>query len=348
MTMKGKWLWIPLLMLILGAMLPGAAMAAEGDANLALREEVQEKYDDYVVGACVLGDELCIYGSSHIFTWRAGDAEMTALNFEKPEAEEGELRNDSCMFSDGERLYLLSAVYDVSDEESSFLDRLEILPVELDDGAARCGEAVEADVDELTTDYGDGNGNTYLVQINDVCWVDGCAMLSVYDPSDRMAIYALDVESGEGEYIEGPEEISGIAPYEDGKLLIRSYQYEERSVEFWLYDLEEESLEPACEPIELEEEDRNSFSCMVYSQESGRLFYLDGGYVMAMDGFDYSTAESVAELSTIAENRAGLLLPGDRFVYSSYDGTFVRRTDAGALPETRLVVRNAEIGRAHV
>lgn len=342
-----KTVRIALLALILVAMLPGAALAAEGDANLAMREEMREKYDDYVVGACALGDELCIYGNAHIFTWHAGDAELTALDFEKPEAEEDELRSDSYMFSDGERLYLLSAVYDRSDEESSTIDRLELLPVELDGDAAHCGEPVEVDIDELVADYGDGSDSEYLVQISDVCWAGGYAMLSVYDPSDRPAVYQLDVESGEGEYIDGPEEISGIAPYEDGKLLIRSYQYEERCVEFWIYDPEEESLEPACEPIELGEEDRNSFSGMAYSRESGRLFYLDDGYVKAMDGFDYATAEPVAELSTAGDGgRSGLLLPGDRFVYCSYDGVFVRQTDPGALPETRLVVRNGGYSEA--
>ena len=60
----------------------------------------------------------------------------------------------------------------------------------------------------------------------------------------------------------------------------------------------------------------------------------------AVKDFDFDNAEDVAELSTLYYSDAGgMLLPGDYYVYFSYENTFIRATDPDALPETRLVVQ---------
>ena len=81
---------------------------------------------------------------------------------------------------------------------------------------------------------------------------------------------------------------------------------------------------------------------LAYSQESGRLFYLADGYVMAVENFDFDNAQPVAEFSTgFYDNSAGTLLPGDYYVYATYDVVGVRSTDAAELPETRLTIDNS-------
>ena len=83
----------------LAAMLPGAALAAAGDANIARYDDVRERYRDYVRGGCALGDVLYLVGTEHLFTWRAGEADVTALEFSLPEADEGERRDLECVFA---------------------------------------------------------------------------------------------------------------------------------------------------------------------------------------------------------------------------------------------------------
>ncbi len=334
--------WLLSLIIALAALISGSALAA-GSVNIASNEYISETYSDYITRGCVLGDTLYLSGRSHLFTYHIGEDEVAALDYEEPEAEEDEFRDFVQLFSDGESLYMLSSIM-YSDEESYFLDRLEILPIELDGQSARFGEPVEADVSELTVDYGDDN--EYLVQINDACCVNGTLLMSVYDSSYQPAVYAMDIESGDGYYIDDLEQPMGITPYEDGQVLISTYDYSDRTFTFYLYDVEEEELSPAREPIAFDEDKFEYFGGMAYSAESGRLFYLSGGYLMAMKDFDYENAEPVAELSLLysGEGQGGLLLPGDYYVYISHESTYIRSTDPEALPDVRLIVQNNGMG----
>ena len=332
--MMRKLKWSALLALLLAALIPCAALAAQGDANIAREEDMRERFKDYIYGGCVCGDTLYLYGGEHFYTYHVGDADLEAVEFTLPEAGENEYRNLQRLFSDGEALYALCAVQH-SDEDSYELRAAEIYPVEVGADAATFGDPVQLNIDKLAVSY--GGEQTYFIQVNDVCFVDGYLMMYVYSDDGYGAVYALDIETGEGDFLEDVDEVRGIAAYGDQLLLI-SYDYDARVNKFSLYDPASESLSEACPPVEMQ----RSINGIAYSRESGRLFYMSEGYVMAAEDFDFDNAQRVAELSTsYYSDSSGQLLPGDYYVSIGYECTSIRSTAPDALPETRITVRGS-------
>ena len=330
--------WICLLLALALTLTAAGALAAKGDANFGMGDELYEKYGDNVRGGFVLGDALYLYGGSHLYTWHVGDAELSALEFEIPEAGEHENRNLERMFTDGERIWALFSLYRVGEEEYSLIAP-ELAGVELVDGAVRFGETRRVENEDLFVSYGDIN--CYLIQINDACCVGDMLYLLIYDDSGR--VYALNLESGAGEFLEVDNAIQ-IAPYADGQLLIERYDYSAQECEFFCWDGESESLSSVYGPAEAQ---GSGYRGIAYSQESGKLFFLEGGYVKAAENFDLENARSVAELSAeYYSDAAGALLPGDYYVFSNYSATSVRATGEGALPDTRLTVLNGSYSEA--
>ena len=335
--MNQKMKWTVLLAMLLAALIPCAALAAQGDANIARSDDMREKFDDTVNGGCVCGDTLYFYGMENFFTYRIGDADLTAVKYELPETGSDEYRGIQKLFSDGKNLYALCALSYYRDGESG-VTSVDIYPVEVGADEVRFGDPVQVNRENLIASYGDENYE-YFVQVNDACFVNGYLMMYVYNQNGEEAIYSLDTESGEGSYLEDIQNIRSMTPYADGELLIETYDYEAGKFAFLLYDPESEALRTACEPLKRED---GWYSGLAYSRESGRLFYMANGYVNAVENFDFENAEQVAELSTFYYSESGaMLLPGDYYVYVSYEGTSIRATDPGAMPDTRLTVRGA-------
>lgn len=321
---------------------PAGALAAKGDAVFG--RDMYETYDDGIYGACVMGDGVYMYGSSHVYTWKIGEADLTALDLEMPESGENQSYSIARIFSDGETLYGMVTLYE-SGENKYSLKRLELREIELADGKARLGEPRELDATNMTVDYGNGPN---LFQINDLCCIGDRAFMYVYDDMGNSKVYAMNLADGAGSYLDVEQPVQ-ITPYADGQLLIETYDYSASKCELILYDPESESYTPACAPLEpsVLGDGYGALRGLAYSRESDRLFFLSDGYIKAAKDFDIENAEAVAELSMSSYSDAsGLLLPGDYYVYSTYDATTVRATNAEELPETRLTVQNAGYSRA--
>ena len=333
--------WICLFLALMLSLTAAGALAAKGDANLGMVDDMYEAYGDNVRGCFILGDTLYLYGGNHLFYWHLGDAELEALEFEIPEAGERENRNLERMFTDGERVWALFSLYRVGEEEYTLIAP-ELAEVELADGSVRFGEIRSVENEDLKVSYGDNN--RYLIQINDLCCVGDTLYLMVYDDTGTQRVYALDMQSGAGDFLEVDDAIQ-IAPYADGQLLIERYDYSAQTCEFLCWDGESERLSSLYGPAEAQ--GGYGYRGLAYSAESGKLFFLEGGYVKAAENFDLENAQSVAELSTdYYGDAAGALLPGDYYVFSSYNATSVRATGEGALPDTRLTVLNGSYSEA--
>ena len=333
--------WICLFLALMLSLTAAGALAAKGDANLGMVDDMYEAYGDNVRGCFILGDTLYLYGGNHLFYWHLGDAELEALEFEIPEAGERENRNLERMFTDGERVWALFSLYRVGEEEYTLIAP-ELAEVELADGSVRFGEIRSVENEDLKVSYGDNN--RYLIQINDLCCVGDTLYLMVYDDTGTQRVYALDMQSGAGDFLEVDDAIQ-IAPYADGQLLIERYDYSAQTCEFLCWDGESERLSSLYGPAEAQ--DGYGYRGLAYSAESGKLFFLEGGYVKAAENFDLENAQSVAELSTdYYGDAAGALLPGDYYVFSSYNATSVRATGEGVLPDTRLTVLNGSYSEA--
>lgn len=321
------------------APLPRVALAVSGDANVASYANLMEKYGDYARGGCALDDALYLYGQSHLFAWRPGDSDVTALELALPEADEGEERALVRVASDGEGLWALCTLSELDDGDKSLLGA-ELWPLEIDGGAARFGDAVELDIDELTWEE---NGESAFVQVNDACWVGGYLMLYVYDPYFEPAVYAVDAEDGSGWYVDDLSDagdVEGIAAFGD-RLLIEATDYSAHAMQFFLYDPESDALESACAPVPMAQGADEPYGGFACNAQSGQLFYLAGGHLMAAEDFDFANAETLSELSmAFYDLRGSMLLSSGRYVCVSNSITCVRPIETGAPVRAQLVIQD--------
>lgn len=315
-------------MLALALLLSGGALAAPGNANLG--RNVQDEYGDYLNGGAVCGDTLYLKGYQNIFSWKLGEADLTPLPFHLESPGPNYYSDMGRIFSDGEKLYGLVTV-NYSSETSYALEACSIVELIPDGDKISFGESVEVDTSELLVDWGGGD---QLMQVNSICCQGDYACMQVYDANGNSTVYCLDITTGTGFFAEG-EELNMVTPYADGCFLITSYDYMNSQQRLLIFDPESESMTEACDPITME----TYLSGLAYSQESGRLFYLDGGYIYAVQDFDFESAQPVAELSLqYNSGEGGMLLPGDYYVCSGWDVTAVRSTSPEDMPEQQIVV----------
>ena len=182
--MKTKSLALLALLFIL--LISSAALAANGDADIAFRKEMEREYQDSILGACVLGDALYLYGDSYFYTYHIGDEGIDAVEFTRPVGGEYDMYEFLRLFSDGESLCMLCAVYDESADLYE-LDRLEILPVEIGAEGVAFGAGMKADADGL-----DGGG---YIAIYGACYMDGYLMLHTEREGLGETVYSLGVDN---------------------------------------------------------------------------------------------------------------------------------------------------------
>ena len=325
------------LVLMLALLLSFGAQAVTGDRNFVRNQGIFQELGDYARGGCAVGDALYLFGYSHIFTYHVGEDGLSAAAFTLPEAGENEARELKQLFANGDRLCALISVYRLAEGEYGPV-RLEIAEVEIDADAVRFSGVAEADVGELTVSY--GGSSQELAPIGDAVCMDGRLFLRITAETGENRVYAIDLASGEGRFLD-VENARGMTAWEDGSLLIETWEYATGRLEFVAYDPAEDRLAQVCGPMQSEA----PLSGLAYSRESGRLFYMRDGYVMAASNFDFDGAQPAAELFVrYASESVSMLLPGDYYVCCGYyDGTSIRSTASEALPGTRITVQSAGI-----
>lgn len=313
------------------------AQAATGDKNFARNEGIFQELGDYARSGCVAGDALYLCGRSHIFSYRIGDDGLEAAAFSLPSAGENEARELVRLFADGDRLCALISVVRLAEGAYGPV-RLEIAEVEIDGGEARFGDPAEASVEGLTISYGEDSSE--LATMSGAVCAGGRLFLHVSAYGENGRIYALELNGGEGAFLD-VENVWGMTAWEDGGLLIETYDYGMQRLEFLIYDPEADSLTPACAPAQTD----GAPNGIAYSRESGRLFYMKDGYVMAAADFDFDGAQPVAEMfMRYSDEAESMLLPGDAYVCCGYyDGTSIRSTASEALPEKLVTVQSAGV-----
>ena len=330
---------ILLCMIVAGILSSLTAYAAQGNNNLVRQGEMEEKYGDYIYGSCVVDDTLYVFGERVLLSYRDGDNGPSVLEYALPDAGENTASHMRMIFANGGRLFGLIEVLDAEDNYN--LARAEIAEIRIESGHAVFGVPKAIDIDALSISY--GADDLQLAQSNDAVGMDGRLYLLVWDDfAGSKKVYCMDVDSGEGRFLD-VEDACGIAAWEDSGLLIETFRYSDERCQFLGYDPSDESITPICPPIQAQEE----LCGIAYSAETKRLFYLSGGYVMAVSDFDFDGASPVAELSTSYYNGiGGKLLPGDLYAYSTFDLVAVRATDPDRLPARRLVVQGSSNSNA--
>ncbi len=331
-----KKLMIALCILMLALTAFSCALAAEGDANIAMN--IEDDYNDSVSGGCVVGDTLYLQGYRNLYTWKQGEADVTAYPYDMDRYSVDDMDYSSVqnVISDGEKIYALVAVQSSEpDEDGSYNQRLQIAEMSIKDDKACFGEAVEADISDLMVSYtSDGQSYSYMASVSNAAMVGDTIYLVIWDNDGDAKMYAMPKDGSRGSFadIEYPYLVT---PYKDGQLLVETQDYNGGESGLYIYNPEDESVTT----VKVFDSYDDMLYGIVYSTESDRLFYMADGYVMAVEDFDFENATQAAQLSTAYyTNLPSLLMPGDYYVSSTYYATCVRNTDPTALPTSTINV----------
>ena len=326
-----KKLLVTVFVLALVMMVLSCAFAAQGNANLAM--DLEDTYGDSVSGGCVLGDTLYLQGYNNLYTWKSGEADVTAYAYDmtRYSVDSDEYSGIQSVLSNGEKLYALVYIQSAeADESGNYAQRMELAELSLQGKKACLGEGIRLDCSELLAD------NSFVSVSNSVI-MDGTIYLTLWDGNGDMKLYAMPMDGSLGSYVDiGYPYL--MTPYKDGQLLVETQNYDDGDSGMYLYDPANESVTT----VKVFDSIADTLYGIVYSTESDRLFYLQDGYVMAVTDFDFENAIQVAQLSTAYNSSTpALLLPGDYYVSATYYAVCVRGTDPTAMPSNTINVASS-------
>ena len=334
-----KKMMIALCCLILAVAVLPCALAAQGDANLAMN--LNDQASDSISGGCVLDGTLYLQGYLGLYVWKPGEADVTAYPYDidRYNAVDSQYSNVQNIATDGEKLYAILSVTSMAlDGSDDYEQTAEIRELTLEDGKAVFGEATGVDAGDLKVESRYGS---YISSFNNCTMVGDTIFGTVWDDSGNLKLYGMKLDGSNSVVdIENPYMIT---PYKDGQLLVETYDYNGGGMTLCAYDPESESV------TTLTAQQEEQIYGIAYSAETDRLFFLKDGYIMAAENFDLDNAQQVGQLSSnYYSDAAGLLMPGDFYVYITYDVTCVRNTDPEALPSETITVMNANYNDAVV
>ncbi len=334
-----KKMMIALCCLILAVAVLPCALAAQGDANLAMN--LNDQASDSISGGCVLDGTLYLQGYLGLYVWKPGEADVTAYPYDidRYNAVDSQYSNVQNIATDGEKLYAILSVTSMAlDGSDDYEQTAEIRELTLEDGKAVFGEATNIDSGDLKVENRYGS---YISSFNNCTMVGDTIFGTVWDDSGNLKLYGMKLDGSNSVVdIENPYMIT---PYKDGQLLVETYDYNGGGMTLCAYDPESESV------TTLTAQQEEQIYGIAYSAETDRLFFLKDGYIMAAENFDLDNAQQVGQLSSnYYSDAAGLLMPGDFYVYITYDVTCVRNTDPEALPSETITVMNANYNDAVV
>lgn len=351
--------WIVLCALLLALAVAPAALAA-GNVTIAVQGE--NGFDDYISSMFAWDGRLLMVSWNKMYVWKPGEEGLTTvegydelsssiyagqtvnedgssslvLGDEEIELEEGEgISLSSQIIVAGDKLYRMMYLYGDSGAARSMLVEISIA----DDGTLSIGGVVDLD-DAMIVEYGDG----YVGErdITNTCYYDGMLYGLSYGENGR-ELLAIDLENAEVEPMEldTDNEIVGLSPFTEGKLLIIEVDYssEEGAASLLVYDVESEELTSLGE---LPRANWNVPAAIAYDEERGMIYYVLSGSVWRMtvseDGMGEPEEFGDMPLDIYTDSSAVLL--GDLYILSSYDGVVGRDVTIDKLPEQKLRVAN--------
>ena len=251
------------------------------------------------------------------------------------EVEEGDTVSlNSQIIVAGDRLYRTAFIYGDAGVVDSLLVELCIA----EDGTPSFGGVIDLG-DALTVDYGDGY--TGELDLQQSCSMNGILYGLSYGDNGR-ELLALDLEDAGVEVIEldTDNEVNGLTPFSEGKLLLVTTRYGESvEAELMLYDLAEESLTSLGA---LPCDGWSAPAGIAYDEARGMIYYELGGSVWRMavseDGLGEPQEFGDMPLDVYTDSSAVVL--GDLYILASYDGVVGRDVTAEKMPDEKLRIVN--------
>ena len=352
-----KWIAAALCALLMLAL--AATALAAGNVTIAARG--RDGFDDYISSMFVWDGRLLMSSWDKLYVYTPGEKGVTEvagfdqlqINFDNAivpqpdgsslltlggveiEVEEGDTVSlNSQIIVAGDRLYRTAFIYGDAGVVDSLLVELCIA----EDGTPSFGGVIDLG-DALTVDYGDGyTGERDLQQS---CSMNGILYGLSYGDNGR-ELLALDLEDAGVEVIEldTDNEVNGLTPFSDGKLLLVTTRYGESvEAELMLYDLAEESLTSLGA---LPCDGWSAPAGIAYDEARGMIYYELGGSVWRMavseDGLGEPQEFGDMPLDVYTDSSAVVL--GDLYILASYDGVVGRDVTAEKMPDEKLRIVN--------
>ena len=352
-----KWIAAALCALLMLAL--AATALAAGNVTIAARG--RDGFDDDISSMFVWDGRLLMSSWDKLYVYTPGEKGLTevegfdqlqnefsdaivpqpdgssllTLGGVEIEVEEGDTVSlNSQIIVAGDRLYRTAFIYGDAGVVDSLLVELCIA----EDGTPSFGGVIDLG-DALTVDYGDGyTGERDLQQS---CSMNGILYGLSYGDNGR-ELLALDLEDAGVEVIEldTDNEVNGLTPFSEGKLLLVTTRYGESvEAELMLYDLAEESLTSLGA---LPCDGWSAPAGIAYDEARGMIYYELGGSVWRMavseDGLGEPQEFGDMPLDVYTDSSAVVL--GDLYILASYDGVVGRDVTAEKMPDEKLRIVN--------
>ena len=352
-----KWIAAALCALLMLAL--GATALASG--NVTIATQGRDGFDDFISSMFVWDGRLLMSSWDKLYVYTPGEKGVTEVEgFERLQTEfddaivpqedgsslltlggmeiEVEYGNSVSLNSQiivaGDRLFRSAFIYGDEGAVDSLLIELCIAQ----DGTLSLGDVIELG-DALTVDYGDGyTGERDLQQS---CFMNGILYGLSYGDNGR-ELLALDLENAGVEVIEldTDNEVNGLTPFSEGKLLMVTTRYgEAMEAELLIYDLASGELTSLGA---LPCQGWDAPAGIAYDEARGMIYYVLGGSVWRMpvseDGMGEPQEFGDMPLEVYTDSSAVVL--GDLYIIASYDGVVGRDVTLEKLPDEKLRIVN--------
>lgn len=352
-----KWIAAALCALLMLAL--GASALAAG--NVTIAAQGRDGFNDYISSMFVWDGRLLMSSWDKLYVYTPGEKGLTevegfdqlqnefsdaivpqpdgssllTLGGMEIEVEEGDTVSlNSQIIVAGDRLYRTAFIYGDAGVVDSLLVELCIA----EDGTPSFGGVIDLG-DALTVDYGDGyTGERDLQQS---CFMDGILYGLSYGDNGR-ELLALDLEDAGVEVIEldTDNEVNGLTPFSEGKLLLVTTRYGESvEAELMLYDLAEESLTSLGA---LPCDGWSAPAGIAYDEARGMIYYELGGSVwrMAVSADGLGEPQEFGDMPLDVYTDSSAVVLGDLYILASYDGVVGRDVTAEKMPDEKLRIVN--------
>lgn len=328
-----RMLSIILCIVLCMAMLPVQALAATGDLIVARTDD--GPLENGLETFCGAGDALyfLIYGSSQSGDGRSlgvhhvGDAEMKLYELKLGDELEGNSYEDMRLLSDGEQVYVLRQVSSYEEDVQSITAELYALYFEGDEVQAEL--LCMPDCSQFRTEDG------YYSYVESMFCAGEYIIAIYYDDYGTMRCVRMPLAGGSFEACGIEGEISRVAAYSGGRLLIQQYTDENYTqLRFMSYDPATDECEVLCE---VETEQYGQYDGLACDMESGAVYYTKQGEIFELDLETGESSEAITDMpGTMYSSALAVVLEGGYYAGASYDCYVFRNLHPEKRPETTL------------
>ncbi len=334
---KATGLFCFLLILVLAA----GALAAPGDAVLFTEEQrtqmgIQMSSNPAMAA---VGDTVYTLWGAEIYSWQPGQENPTKVasglesgyyaNYEEAVAAVGDKADTliANLVSDGTTLYGLNRLNG------------KLFPLTFQDGKAVPGAPVQLDWTNMENKQ---DAYTYVKDVYRMQIIGNklYAMIRNNEDWNRPEFAAFDMATGAKQVFDVPF-AQDIAPYKDGKLLVKVYDMEKAYQEG-----QKEPAKPTVavfDPADGSLKEAGHFgdanvSGMVYQPETDTLYYTTSSKLMTMKALGAAAQAAFMPIDYADDMASAAMLPGGLYAINTWSGLIVRNTDPQYLPTSTLAV----------